>query len=248
MQSVSTPQPGARGSRRGSSLAGFCLAVACLAASAVQAQTPERFLSGPGVDLSRVLPAPPVRGSPADQADRDAFASTRSLVGSSRWTLATADADESVPYMLQSFSQAAGRPLSLANTPRLAALLVRMRPDLAAAATPAKDHFQRKRPFLVDDGPICQPRGVLEGSYDYPSGHTTWGTAVALVLAELIPDRASPILARGREYGESRIVCGAHNASAVAAGRFAAAAVVARLHGQATFRAALDAARDELAP
>ena len=67
------------------------------------------------------------------------------------------------------------------------------------------------------------------------------------MLAELMPERATPILARGRAYGESRMICGAHNASAVDAGQRVAAATFAALHGSADFRADMDAARAELA-
>ena len=208
----------------------------------------QRYLSGPGVALTGVLPPPPATGSIEDEADRAAFRMTRAQEGSPRWRQAINDADETVPAMLADFSPAAGRSLSVQATPALARLLTRMRGDVAAAVNAVKPLYARRRPFLVDAGPVCQPRAALERSFDYPSGHTSWGTSVALVLAELMPARANHILERGREYGESRIICGAHNASAVTAGRQAAAAIVARLHGDAGFRADLDAARAELDP
>jgi acid phosphatase (class A) len=70
---------------------------------------------------------------------------------------------------------------------------------------------------------------------------------MALVLAELLPDRATDILARGRAYGESRAICGSHSISAVQAGYMTAASYVAALHGSADYRRDLDAARAELA-
>lgn len=175
-----------------------------------------------------------------------AFRESRVLAGTSRWTQAIGDVDERIPAMLADFSPAAGRILSPEATPVLTSLLLRMRPDVAAAVNAVKPVYARRRPFLIDQGAVCQPRTELAGSFDYPSGHTSWGTAVALVLAELIPSRADAILARGKDYGDSRVVCGAHNVSAVAAGRVAAAAVVARLHGDTAFRADLEAARNEL--
>lgn len=144
-------------------------------------------------------------------------------------------------------SPAAGRTLSAAATPALAKLLAKMRGDVAAAVNTVKPVYARRRPFLVDDGPVCQPRAALEPSFDHLSGHTGWGTSVSLILAELIPTRATALLAQARDYGDSRVICGAHNASAVAAGRQAAAAVIARLHGDAAFRHDLDIARQELA-
>jgi len=72
-----------------------------------------------------------------------------------------------------------------------------------------------------------------------------WG--FALILTELAPDRKNEILARGRAFGESRIVCNHHWYSDVVWGRFMGAAIVARLHADPTFRADLEAAKAEVA-
>ena len=111
----------------------------------------------------------------------------------------------------------------------------------------AKAHFQRKRPFWTDPGNICRPREEIGDSYDYPSGHSTAGWTWALVLAQVAPDRASQILARGRSIGESRVVCGVHNASAVEGGRYTADAVMAVISTNPKFRADVAAAHAELA-
>jgi acid phosphatase (class A) len=133
------------------------------------------------------------------------------------------------------------------NAPRTTALLTRLYGDFHDAVVVPKNAYKRQRPFLIDKGPICASREELIKSWDYPSGHTILGWSVALILAEAVPDKASAILARGRAYGESRVVCGAHNASAVTAGRTAAAALVAALHGTPVFRDDVAAARSELA-
>jgi hypothetical protein len=39
-----------------------------------------------------------------------------------------------------------------------------------------------------------------------------------MLLARLVPDRAGDVLARGRNFAESRVVCGVHNLSAVGSG------------------------------
>jgi acid phosphatase (class A) len=106
---------------------------------------------------------------------------------------------------------------------------------------------ERKWPFIVEQGPLCLATTAgLANSPDYPSGHTVFGWSVGLVLGELRPDRATEILIRARAFGESRVICGVHNASAVEAGRMVAESTVAALHGNETFRGDMEAARKEL--
>ncbi|MFX8852512.1 phosphatase PAP2 family protein, partial [Acinetobacter baumannii] len=82
--------------------------------------------------------------------------------------------------------------------------------DASSITNLAKDHFERPRPFIAPGGAICteSDRAGLMKSYGYPSGHATFSWAVGLILAELVPDRATDILARARAFGESRVVCG----------------------------------------
>ncbi len=150
--------------------------------------------------------------------------------------------------LLDGFACAAGRRLDPARLPALAALLARTRRDVVAVVRDAKTRFARPRPHLGNDAALCVPRSeALDRSFSYPSGHATEGWTFALVLAALMPERSTPILRRGRSYGESRIVCGVHWASDVEAGRLAGSALFAVLVGDAAFRADLERARSELA-
>src|SRR6478736_1422280 len=63
--------------------------------------------------------------------------------------------------------------------------------------------------------PRMTRRKAQRMTYDYPSGHAAWGWTWATILAAIAPDRAQQILARGKAYGASRVVCGAHNASSI---------------------------------
>jgi acid phosphatase (class A) len=200
-------------------------------------------------DVARIVPMAPTTGDSRDALDRAVFRATRSFEGSPRWSLALSDNDLSTAGMFRAFGCSLGVELTRQNAPRITALITRATIDGTAAFDRLKQlNQQRKRPFLVADGPICLKRPTgLEGNPDYPSGHTTFGWEVGLILAELAPDAATAILSRARAFGESRVVCGVHNASAVEAGRMTASAVVAALHGSAAFRMDLDAARSELA-
>jgi acid phosphatase (class A) len=143
---------------------------------------------------------------------------------------------------------ALGVELTPQNAPKTLAMIARVGPDSSRVTNRPKDIYKRPRPYLRDEGAMCLPRtDDLAKSPDYPSGHNTWSWAVGLIFAELAPDRAAPILARARAFGENRLICGVHSLSAVNAGRDNGAILVAALHGNAAFRADMDAARSEVA-
>lgn len=203
------------------------------------------YLTGAAIpDMIRVLPTAPTIDSARDKADRAIFLATRSLQDSPRWQLAQSDNNDSTAGLLSAFQCALGMTLTAENAPRTAALLERISTDVNSFTGPSKTHFNRKRPFLIDDGPVCVAKPKTP---DFPSSHSTIGWATGLILAEIFPERSTELMTRGRSYGESRVVCGVHNASAVEAGRVAGAALVAALNGNHHFRADLDAVKAEIA-
>jgi hypothetical protein len=163
--------------------------------------------------------------------------------------LAAKDAELMFPEAAGTFSCALGIPITEKDTPHLYMVLRRTLADAGLSTYTAKNHYQHKRPFMVNNAPICTPEeeAQLRKDGSYPSGHTAIGWAWALVLTEIAPDRADAILARGRAFGESRVVCNVHWHSDVVEGRFMGAAAVARLHADPVFRAEIKAAKAELA-
>jgi acid phosphatase (class A) len=211
-----------------------------------RAEEPVPFLLSPASrpHTARILPPAPAPRTWRHEADRRVFRETRALQGTPRWTLATRDVDMAVPAMLGNFSCAAGVALTPVKTPMLAGMLTRDSADAERAIEPVKAAYRHPRPFTLDEGPLCQSRAAL-ASFDYPSGHATWGWTIGLLLAELVPTRSTQILMRARGYAESRVVCGAHNQSAIDAGLMNAASLVAALHGSQGFRVAMEAVRGE---
>lgn len=195
------------------------------------------------------LPPPPDPASARGLADIDAFAATRALEGRPRWSLAARDAEVYTPdAALGAFACALDADLAPERAPALARLLGRLPTDIDAIQATAKKSFGRKRPFVALGGPICvKAEPWLAQSGSYPSGHAATGWAWALILAQLAPDRAAPILSRGAAFGDSRVICGVHYPSDVEAGRQTGAALVATLQARADFRADLERARAELA-
>jgi acid phosphatase (class A) len=204
------------------------------------------YLGAAAPDTYAILPPSPTPGDPRDQADRAIFKATRRYEHDPRWAQATHDADSA--GLVGDLACAIGVALTPQNAPRTLALIRKLAPDVSRATNRPKDIYKRPRPYLRDEGPICLPKDeALAKSPDYPSGHNTWSWTVGLVMAELAPDRAAPILVRARAFGENRLLCGVHSLSAVEAGRDNGAVVVAALHGNAQFRADMDAARAEVA-
>lgn len=193
-------------------------------------------------DLTRILPPPPIPGSPRSVDDSMTFRDTRRRAGSDRWTLATRDVTDG---RFIAFACAMGMKLDAQKAPALARVFARM--GDADAVGRAKRGFAVRRPYLDQKGSICEPKTAhLAGNGDYPSGHASSAWSTALVLAELMPDRATEILRRGRKSGESRFICGSHSRSAVEAGYMSGAVLVSAFHATPDFRADLDVARREL--
>jgi len=215
------------------------------AAGAVAATQYKGYLDTP-VDITAIVPDAPQKGDVRYQADRKVFRATRAMLKSPRGQLATIDLPSSVADVMKIFSCAAGVKLSPEATPATYRLLANANADTAAANNLAKDHWKRLRPFLIDKGPICDSKEELAKSYDYPSGHSTRGWTFGLALSDAEPDRATPIQVRARAYGESRIVCGAHNMSAVEAGRLGATVTMESVRQSAAYQADVEAARAEL--
>lgn len=200
-------------------------------------------------DSLALLPEPPASGSSRAAADLDAYRATRALRGTPRWEMAIADVNLKFPAAAETFSCALDLPISPEATPHLNMLLRRTLIDLALPTYAAKDAYKRQRPYAALGGSTCEPSEEKKLSTDgaYPSGHAAIGWGWALVLTELAPERTDALLARGRAFGQSRVICGYHWQSDVDAGREVAAAALARLHADPTFVAQAAQARAEIA-
>jgi acid phosphatase (class A) len=204
------------------------------------------YLGEGGPDAYKILPPAPVAGTVRYEADRKMFLGTRNLEGSPRWALALND--DNAALLVKDFSCSLGVELTKQNAPATVQMISRIARDTSRSTNVPKDIYKRQRPFLIDKGATCiDQAGPIKDSYDYPSGHNTYSWAVGLVLAELAPDRATEILTRARAFGESRLICGVHNMSAVEAGRTNGSIVVAGLHGSPEFRSDLETVRKEIA-
>jgi len=196
-----------------------------------------------------LLPAPPAPGSAAFANDQAVSRASQKIKGNARYALAVSDADLSFPHSSGVFQCALGIRISQQTTPRLYLLLQRSMIDGGLATYAAKNHYQRIRPFVHYKEATCYPKDeeALRKDGSYPSGHTAIGWTWALLLTELAPESSDALLARGRSFGESRLICNAHWQSDILEGRAVAAGAVAKLHADPVFRADMQAAAAEIA-
>ena len=199
-------------------------------------------------DSLKLLDSPPTPGSVAFALDQEVAKASFPGQGSPRWQLAARDADLYFPAAAAAFSCTLGIQISEEETPRLYTLLRRTLTDAGLATYKAKEHYKRRRPFLINGQPTCTPdeEEELTTDWSYPSGHTSVGWAWALILSEIVPNQQEQILQRGREFGKSRNVCNVHWYSDVQAGLLTGAATVAQLQANPVFRADLRAAAVEI--
>lgn len=211
--------------------------------------TPQGYLPSEQLpDSLALLPPPPAAESEAFARDEEISKSSLRPPGSPRFNQAASDADLDFAHLSKVFDCAAGIRPDPAKTPAMYRLLQKSMIDVGLSTYKAKNHYQRTRPFVAHGQSTCFPKddAMLRTDGSYPSGHSAIGWGWALVLTEVKPDRADAILQRGRDFGQSRVVCQAHWQSDVDAGRVVAAATVARLHADPAFRADVEAAKGEI--
>ena len=247
--------------------AGVALAVGLAACAATTASSPQLvdesldaplvnpiptsltgYLAQGVIDGATLLGPPPAPDSLIGQAARARYLETRALNDTPRWKQAMVDNDLWGGGALKQYSCRLGVSIDEKQTPATLRILHRVELDVRTVGKPAKDHYNRARPMIGDDRPICVPReDWMKTNASYPSGHSMTGWSWSLILAELAPAKADDMLAVGKQIGESRIICGVHYASDIEAGRTLAGAMVARLHADPQFQADMRKARAELA-
>jgi acid phosphatase (class A) len=218
------------------------------------------YITPAQIDLVQVLPPPPAPGSDAQRRDIAAMLTLQRA----RTNAAAARAIADDPISVFRFADVLGPNFNAAGLPRSAAFLDHVRRDIDALTSETRNYWHRDRPFLTDRNihPLDDlQKGICNGEpghgtvapscpngfkYSYPSGHTAFGTAMAIVLAQMVPEKRAALFARGWQYGENRVVGGVHYPTDVEAGRIAATVIVVLMMQNEHFRADLAAAKAEL--
>ena len=198
-------------------------------------------------DAIKYLPEPPAIESVSFSYDLNQHIINSRKRSTSEGKTAVADVDVSADYMVKIFSNAFGKTISRTETPHIYNLISRVHKTGSPAYNSAKQKYMRTRPYvLLNEKTSYAPdeeSGKTNGSY--PSGHSSEGWLVAMVLAEINSDKTEDILARAYQYGQSRVITGYHWQSDVDAGRLVASTVYAHLHACDEFMTMMEQAKKE---
>ena len=189
-------------------------------------------------DAVVLLTPPPLPDSAEQEADMAEVVAIQRACTTNQAAVAFSEKKFSV----FNFAPAIGDFFKSDRFPKTGAFFEQVERDAAAAADAAKEYWKRPRPFTINP---ALASGKLEKSFSYPSGHATEGMVLALVLAELFPERSEAILAIGRGLGWHRVGIGRHYPTDIYAGRVFAQAIVRQMKANPDFQHDLAAARAE---
>jgi acid phosphatase (class A) len=196
--------------------------------------TPDRF------DLTKLVAPAPAPDSEQQKRDLAVVLAVQKSRTSAQAERALADATAGT----FGFADVLGPNFNVQSVPLTAALFDKIRGDAAVAFSAGKSAWNRPRPFEVSTE--VDPVGDRPGGSSYPSGSSTNGFLTAIVLANMVPEKAVVLFARGREFGDDRVILGVHFPSDVEAGRLAATALATALMQDPAFLKDFAEAKAEL--
>ena len=199
-------------------------------------------------NLLQIMPAPPSFESAefANDVVRYGWGKQQRL-DPERLDMAVADAewfDHTKVYLR--WKDAFGLEISPTETPEIWKLLEASLATTDPMNHETKDFYLRQRPFerFGDDMPTDEEEKV-RGRGSYLSGHCMCGWVISLVLAQVAPERANQLFIRGLEYGDSRVIVGAHWQSDIDASYTAGSIGFCALQGCEEFVAQMKKAQQE---
>ncbi len=218
------------------------LAGLCLLASA-QAPRKPVYVTAEQLPLGMLMPSPPANDSAATRAELAELHRLQETRTEADVAHAKADDAEEDIFI---FRNVLGDGFQRSALPLTAALGDHVHGNESVVVNPAKNTFQRPRPYQFDATlkPVCKTTANTK-DYSYPSGHATTGYMEALTLILMVPEKRDAILARADDYAHSRLICGVHFPADPVASRTVAYAAIALMMNNPDFRKELEAAKAE---
>ena len=201
-------------------------------------------------DMTKILPPFPEFESARFVADQSQHLWGKLMrQDEARAAQAQSDAVYSMQTAIDAYSPLIGLEITKDDTPAIYTILQDVCASCDSIYSGAKAKFNRQRPYAYyDEGtliPEKEEKHRYEGSY--PSGHTVFFWTSALLLSDISQSNEAmeALLARGYEFGQSRVIAGYHWQSDVDAGRMAGSVLYQLIRSHERFIEHLAKARAE---
>ena len=201
-------------------------------------------------DMTKILPPYPAFESARFVADQSQHLWGKLMrQDEARAAQAQRDAVYSMQTVIDEMGPLFGLEITKEGTPEIYSILQDVCASCDSIYSGAKAKFNRQRPYAYyDEGtliPEKEEKHRYEGSY--PSGHTVFFWTSALLLADInqTNEAMEALLARGYDFGQSRVIAGYHWQSDVDAGRMAGTVLYQLIRSHERFIGQLDRARAE---
>jgi acid phosphatase (class A) len=205
------------------------LAAFLLAGGNWHVQAGESYLRDGQPDATALLTPPPLPGSPEQAADMAEVVAVYHASTSNDMVMAYSEKK----FSIFNFTPVIGVFFQSNSLPKTTAFFERVQKQAETVTDQAKDFYKRPRPYTTDPS---LANGKLEKSFSYPSGHSTESMVLALVLADLFPDKHDAIIAKARSIGWHRVEIARHYMTDIYAGRVLAQAVVREMKTSSDFQ------------
>jgi acid phosphatase (class A) len=225
-------------------LALLLVAALCLATSSASALSDKPYIAAADVDFQALLPPPPTEASAAGKRDLQTILDLQKNMTPARMADIQRDLDQSV-YTVA--GPVLGPKFTKENFPLAGDFFAKVVKDSGVGVAPIKQKYKKVRPFQYSKN-VQTPDNIAKAaaSPTYPSGHSTTGAEVAIVLGMMIPEKREALYERGWEYGINRVTSGAAYPSDWEGGHIAATLTVNQMMKNQEFRADFDAVKAEV--
>lgn len=195
------------------------------------------------VDVARIVGLPPAMNSPEQKREFDEVLQISQNRTPEREKAAIADQYQT----LARFLEGAGIPFAGSEHREVRLLFREAQVELSIVLLGVRRLTNRQRPFTVWNKVRVKPcpGGRPEGT-SFPAGHAATAALYADLLTEAAPELAAKVEERVIDYSESRLVCGFHYRSDLAAGDKAGRAVAKALLAERAFRSRFDETKAEI--
>lgn len=223
----------------------FCSVVLLSLASGHAWSLSERpYLSASDADFANLLPPPPADGSALDKRDMHGVIELQKKLTPVRLEKIQADVEQTV-YRVA--GEVLGPTFTKDRFPLAGAFFDKVRDDSGVGVRDIKQKYKILRPFQASKD-VQTPENIARASQGptYPSGHSTFGAEVALLLSMIVPEKTAELHARGWEYGEQRIASGVAYPSDWETAHIGATLMVALMMQKPEFRADFQTVKTEI--